>query len=305
MMHHDEIHSDADLVRQLLRQQHPSLADHDIARISSTGTSNAIYRIGDKFAARLPLRPTKFNPFADELRWLQHLAPHLPLTIPVPVAQGQPYYGLDPSDSHVRHSIKPSEVFPHHWLIVPWMTGDDGITAPFDSTRTAHDLASFIKALNTLDPTGGPFRQRGVHLAVRDRHTREAINSCSHLIDATAVNRVWQRALDASPWDQPSVWLHADLASGNLLFQNGALSSVIDWGMMTIGDPAGDVAVAWELFDDTSRETFRTTLDVDDATWERSKGWALSTAAIALVYYEHTNQFMASQALRKLNNLIR
>jgi aminoglycoside phosphotransferase (APT) family kinase protein len=287
MMHADEIHSDVALLRQLLQQQQPNLADGNITRISSTGTSNAIYRINDDLAARLPLRPTKHNPFADELRWLHQLAPNLPLTIPVPVAQGQP-----------------SEAFPHHWLIVPWMAGDDGITAQFDSIQAANDLASFVSALRKFDPSGGPFRQRSVHLAVRDRHTREAIAASAHLIDAPTITMLWQSALDAQPWDQPSVWLHADLASGNVLFNDGVLSSVIDWGMMTVGDPAVDVAVAWELFDNASRSAFRDSLDIDHATWERSKGWALSTAVIALPYYEHTNSYMANQARSKLQTLM-
>ncbi len=288
MMHDDELHSDAHLVRTLLEEQFPHLATQDISRITSTGTSNAIYRLGTDLAARLPLRPSKFNQFADEHRWLHVLAPHLPLNIPVPVHQGAP-----------------SEAFPHHWSIVPWIDGNDAINnEQVDLVAAAQDLATFIRALHRLDPSGAPFRQRGVHLGVRDRHTRDAIGKAAHLVDAPAVSALWQRALDTQPWNKPMVWLHADLASGNLLFTESKLSAVIDWGMMTAGDPACDVAVAWELFDEESRHVLRQAINVDDATWERSKGWALSTAIIALPYYEHTNEFMASQAMRKVQTLV-
>jgi aminoglycoside phosphotransferase (APT) family kinase protein len=290
MMHDDEIHSDDELVRHLLREQQPDLASQPIIRITSTGTSNAIYRIGNELAARLPLRPTKYSQFADEHRWLPTLATHLPLQIPVPIAHGIP-----------------TTTFPHHWSLVPWLAGHDAIEEQHDVdlVSVAQDLAEFIIALRAIDPTGGPFRQRGVHLAVRDRYTRDAIVSASHLINTEAITQLWQRALDAQPWDQPSVWLHADLASGNLLFtDDGRLSAVIDWGMMSVGDPACDVAVAWEMFDKPTRKVFRQALNIDDATWERSKGWALSTAIVALPYYEHTNRFMADQALRKLDTLL-
>ena len=73
---------------------------------------------------------------------------------------------------------------------------------------------------------------------------------------------------------------------------------------MAVGDPACDLGVPWELFDEASRETFRAELVVDDATWERGRGWALSTAVGALAYYEDSNPFMADQARRKLRGLL-
>jgi aminoglycoside phosphotransferase (APT) family kinase protein len=96
------------------------------------------------------------------------------------------------------------------------------------------------------------------------------------------------------------VWIHGDIAAGNLVVRDGRLSAVIDWGGLGIGDPACDLIVAWELFDAESREVLRRELDIDDATWARSRGWALSTAVSALAYYEHTNAFMAEQARHKL-----
>jgi len=47
-------------------------------------------------------------------------------------------------------------------------------------------------------------------------------------------------------------------------------------------------------------EVLRNELDVDDATWARSRGWAVSTAVMALPYYQHTNPFMTAQARHKI-----
>ena len=53
-MHADEIDTDASLVRRLLASQFPQWADLSIERVSSGGTDNAIYRLGDDLAVRLP-----------------------------------------------------------------------------------------------------------------------------------------------------------------------------------------------------------------------------------------------------------
>jgi aminoglycoside phosphotransferase (APT) family kinase protein len=73
---------------------------------------------------------------------------------------------------------------------------------------------------------------------------------------------------------------------------------------MAVGDPACDLMVAWELLDQPSRKRFRTELAVDDATWQRGRGWALSTAVGALAYYADSNPFMADQARRKLRSVL-
>ena len=287
-MHHDEIDSDSDLVRQLLRAQQPQWADLPIEPVSSTGTDNALYRLGDDMVVRLPLRPSSVGPVDKEHRWLPELAPHLPLEIPVPLVRGQPIEG-----------------YPWPWSVYPWLEGEDASLAHFDLRQAAADLAAFIAALHSLDPSGGPKPSianfgRGVPLSRRDRDTRRAISASHDLIDTAAVTAAWDKALGVPTWDRPPVWIHGDLAAGNLLVQDGRLTAVIDWGALGVGDPACDLMVAWELFDAESREVLRTELAVDDATWERGRGWALSTAIVALPYYQHTNAFMAAQARHKL-----
>jgi aminoglycoside phosphotransferase (APT) family kinase protein len=63
---------------------------------------------------------------------------------------------------------------------------------------------------------------------------------------------------------------------------------VIDWGCLGIGDPAADLIAAWSIFSGESREAFRVAMGVDEATWARGRGWALTTAG-TLPYYRTTN----------------
>jgi aminoglycoside phosphotransferase (APT) family kinase protein len=287
-MHHDQIDHDVDLVRRLLDAQRPEWAHLPIEPVSSTGTSNAMYRLGGDKVVRLPLRPSSIGPADKESHWLEVLAPHLPLPIPVPLYRGEPIEG-----------------YPWRWSVCPWLDGEDATTAELDLRRAARDLAGFIAALHSLDPSGGPQPSaanfgRGVPLAMRDGVTRKAISASHDLIDTAAVTAAWEVALCVPAWDRPPVWIHGDIAAGNLVVREGRLSAVIDWGGVGIGDPACDLIVAWELFDAGSREVLRSELDIDDATWVRGRGWALSTAMCALAYYEHTNPFMAAQARHKL-----
>jgi aminoglycoside phosphotransferase (APT) family kinase protein len=113
------------------------------------------------------------------------------------------------------------------------------------------------------------------------------------MVDTHAVTAAWEEALHAPIWNRPPVWIHGDLQSGNLLVHQGRLSSVIDFGCLGVGDPASDVMTAWLFLTAKTREVFRDALHVDDATWARGRGWALSMGLIALPYYHITNPVLA------------
>ncbi len=63
-----------------------------------------------------------------------------------------------------------------------------------------------------------------------------------------------------------------------------------------MGDPACDLLVAWNLLPAEARDVFRAALGVDDATWARGRGTALSVAIVALPYYLNTNPEIVASA---------
>jgi aminoglycoside phosphotransferase (APT) family kinase protein len=67
-----------------------------------------------------------------------------------------------------------------------------------------------------------------------------------------------------------------------------------------VGDPACDVMAAWLYLPAETRDLFRAALSVDDATWVRGRGWALSVGLIALPYYQNTNPVLAGIARRAI-----
>lgn len=134
----------------------------------------------------------------------------------------------------------------------------------------ATGLAQFLIALQRMDPTGGPPPgshnfHRGGRLTTYDAEARQAIASLAHRIDVDAATKVWEAAL-ATRWHRSPVWIHGDVSAGNLLLQRGRLSSVIDFGMLAVGDPACDLSIAWTLFGGESREVFRAMLPLDAGT---------------------------------------
>ena len=292
-MHVDEVDIDADLVRRLLATQFPAWAELPLAPVASAGTDNALYRLGADMAVRLPRIGWAVGQVEAELRWLPGLAPHLPLAIPAPLAMGDP-----------------GEGYPWHWGVYRWLEGENAtLDRMGDANEAAVALARFIKALQRIDPGGGPppgphNSGRGVPLADRDEGTRAAIASLSGMIDSEAATAAWEAALRAPAWDGPPAWIHGDLQSGNLLAQRGRLSAVIDWGCMGVGDPACDLMPAWNLFTAETRAVFREAMAVDDATWARGRGWALSCGLIALPYYKTSNPVLAGIARHAIGEVL-
>ncbi|MEU8385457.1 phosphotransferase, partial [Streptosporangium sp. NPDC048865] len=137
-----------------------------------------------------------------------------------------------------------------------------------------------------------------------DAPTRAAIGELRRTIDTGAATAAWEAALTTPGWTGPPVWVHSDLMPGNLLLVRGRLGAVIDFGTAGVGDPACDLIVAWNLLPAGVRHDFRSALRVDDATWARGRGRALSIALIALPYYRDTNPVFAANARHVIHEVL-
>jgi aminoglycoside phosphotransferase (APT) family kinase protein len=261
--------------------------------VQTSGTENAVYRLGDEMAVRLPYRPGKDDQIEKLDRWLPRLAPHLPLSIPETLARGVP-----------------TREFPAAWSIVRWIEGEEATLERLqDPVDTARTLAAFVRALIAIDATGGPAPGthnfwRGVPLASRNDMTRRSIRESEGLVDTQAVMQAWEHDLAAPVWDRPPTWLHGDLVPDNLLLADGRLNAVIDWGGLGVGDPATELLPAWNLFRGASREAYREALGFDDATWARGRGLALSTSIVALPYYNDTLPVRAKHAKAVIRDVL-
>ncbi|MET0805483.1 MAG: aminoglycoside phosphotransferase family protein, partial [Lacisediminihabitans sp.] len=247
---------DATLVDRLVRSQHPRFSAP--VDMLAHGWDNDIYRLGDEHLVRLPRRAVAADLIAGEQRWLPTLAALLPVPVPTPVAAGEPEFG-----------------YPFRWSITPWLPGAPAYEWPVTKrTVVADELADALLALHVPAPVDAPVNPvRGVPLARRDSALRARLAAFDN---AAEIEAAWQSALAAPLWSGPAVWLHGDLHPANILLEQRTdrleLAAIIDFGDVTSGDPATDLAVAWLVFDADGRARIRERMAPDAATWDRARG---------------------------------
>ncbi|MFH8342177.1 aminoglycoside phosphotransferase family protein [Streptomyces sp. AM6-12] len=279
-MHPDELDLDAPLVRRLLARRFPEWSGLPVRRLVSSGTENAMFRLGTELVVRLPRHPGAVPDLAHELRWLPRLGPLLPVAVPEPVGAGEP-----------------DEDFPWPWSVYRWLAGSNPVVGTLsEPLRLAEELGRFVRALRRIDAGAAPTGYRGGPLRERNAPTRAAVAELGDRIDAEAVTELWERALAAPAHAGPPRWAHGDLSPGNVLVDGGRLGAVIDFGCAGAGDPAVDLMPAWNLLPARARDTFRAAAGADDAEWARGRGWALSVALIQLPYYWDTNPALAENS---------
>lgn len=263
-----EIEVDVPLVRRLLADQHPDLADRPIVPLAN-GWDNVLFRLGADLVVRIPRRRAAMDLVDHEIACLPRIAPLVDLVVPAPLRVGEPT----------------SEV-PWRWTIVPWVDGTVAAAEPASARAAwAATLAGFVCALHVPAPDDVPRNPvRGIPLAERDavvtaRLTGGDVPRRAELLEA------WKRLVPTPEYTGPPVWVHGDLHPANLVVARGRLVSVLDFGDVTSGDPATDLATAWLTFDTEGRAAFVTAvtdaIGRDDDLWRRARAWAIAlTSAI-------------------------
>lgn len=282
-----EVRVDVGLVRDLLRDQHPDLADLPV-RMLGSGFDNEVLRLGDDLVVRLPRRAVGARLGDVERRWLPSLAARLTLPVPVPVRQGQPGRGY-PWPWDVRRFV-PGEPLGARALV-----GDAGLGA-------AAVLVELLEELGVPAPPDAPVNPwRGVPLRARDATVAEGL-PCLPEAAQPAAARLWDRARSAPGHPGPPVWLHGDLHGLNLLAEAARICGVIDFGDLGAGDPAMDLAVGWLVLDAPARDVLRRGRAVDPHEWLRARGWALLLATQFLRHSRDApgNAVIGMRALREV-----
>ena len=264
------------LVQNLINEQFPQWKDLVIEPVAKSGHDNRTFHLGSKMTVRLPSGKGYAAQVEKELTWLPYLQKNLTMTISSPIAKGYPSCG-----------------YPFSWSINKYIEGDTLTKQNINNLNEfADDLAKFLKEFQKIDTTNGP-------QAVYHNETIEALENLKTVLPTELLLKIWQRALNASVSDL-NVWVHGDIAPGNLLVKNSKLAAVIDFGVLGVGDPSCDYAMAWTFFEEESRQRFLKKLD--QRMIDRACGWALWKA---LITYNSDEAERAENAQYTINEIIK
>ncbi|WP_344756412.1 aminoglycoside phosphotransferase family protein [Gryllotalpicola koreensis] len=291
-MHAHQIDVTDDDARRLVATQFPQWAHESVRRVPSYGTTNAMFKLGADKVVRLPFIPGDGVGVPVETAILERIGDELPVAVPRVLATG-----------------RPDERYPYTWNVLSWVEGEMPVPeALVDAAGLADDLIDVLARLRELPTEGVRVAQRGGTLAPLADPVHDTMSELDGEFDTDALHRLWDDALGAPLWPGDPVWLHADLLPSNLLVDGrGRLAGLIDWAAAGVGDPSCELLAAWNVFPAESRALFRERLEarlgLDDATWRRGRGWAISQAVLALPYYRATNAGMVEMATRALRAL--
>lgn len=261
-----EVEINLSIVRQLIDIQFPQYRDQEISFLDS-GWDNENYRLGSDYIIRLPRRSTAIPLLENEITWLPRIKDALPINIPAPI--------------HVGQSIAS---YPWQWSIIPWNDGKNGCKVlPNDNEVIV--LADFLKALHQHQPQDAPYNDHRC-LPLSDKSS-EVISKINRLKDTSALVddrllELWNQAIN-EPVSTKQSLIHGDMHPRNIIINDGKLKAIIDWGDITFGDVAPDVASFWMLFDKAEvRNRGFKHYGADASLIIRSRGWAIFFATLFL-----------------------
>ena len=292
-MHANQLNVSLETARELVAGQFPQWRGMPVRGIASQGTVNAIFRIGNEFAARFPLEPgdvgSTRRTLSSEAEAARELMGRTRFRTPQPVALGEPGAG-----------------YPLPWSVQTWLPGAVATEVdPGESVAFAHDLAEFINAVRAIDTGGRTFdgKGRGGELATHDAWMETCFGHSEQLLDVARLRRIWATMRKLPRGVTRDVMTHGDLIPGNVLVSDARLAGILDVGGLGPADPALDLVAAWHLLEAGPRQALREDLVFEDPEWERGKAWAFVQAMGAVWYYAESNRAMSRMGRRTLDRI--
>lgn len=278
---------DVEIVEKLIQEQFPKWSSLFISPVKRSGHDNRTFHLADSMLIRMPSGPDYVAQIEKENKWLPILAKNISLPITKPIALGMP-----------------NRDYPYPWAINEYIPGETACNTNVRSLESfAEEIAEFLKELQTIDTTNAPTAgehnfYRGAHPSVYQEEVNESLRDLKEILPVKDIETIWEESIN-SVWKKEPVWIHGDIAPGNLLVDDGQLSGVIDFGIMGIGDPACDYAMGWTFFDKGSRTSLFKYIDED--TQMRARAWALWKA---LITYRSENDEVSNNARDTINEII-
>ena len=274
--------------KKLIKDQFPQWQELPIRPVAKSGHDNRTFHLGDTMTVRLPSGEDYAPQAAKENQWLPYLQKHLDYPISCPLAVG-----------------KPASYYPFPWSVNLWIEGETLLQCPdIPKEKLAQDLSAALKKLQAVDCHNGPRAglhnfYRGGDLTVYHQQTMDALEHLRSRLPTPRLSALWQQCI-AVPYSGKNVWVHGDIAPGNILIKDRRFWGLIDFGILGAGDPSCDYAMAWTYFDGPSRTAFLKGLSDDMIS--RAMGWALWKA---LITYDDENPDVKNNARYTVETILK
>lgn len=304
-MAREEWHADIivteSMARKCLHEQFPFFASIDEITLMGEGWDNRVFLVNGEYVFRFPRRKIAAELMERENRVLSQLPSFAEIAVPVPEFTGKPtpYYPC-PFQGHKFIKGAPS---------------DQAQLSDQERIASLAVLARFLKRLHRID---GP--------------KAKAMGAKPQLVDRTCVSTVAQALIAraeklhaSSPWQvdhnmlqkeinaakaiqlpkNNACLVHGDLYCRHLLFEQGLLNGIIDWGYVGTNNKSIDLAVIWSFYPPHCRATFLKLYGpVDPATWQYARFLGLENAVILLLYGHNTGDaLMVTEAINTIKRI--
>lgn len=264
------------LVRSLVSEQFPQWSNLPIRPVEIQGWDNRTFRLGDRMTVRLPSADGYVAGLIREEQTLAILGSSLRVAIPGVVATGAA-----------------SAAFSRPWSVREWIEGHTlAAVETRDRESAISSVGDALRELQAYNTAGGPWAgsasaYRGCHVSAVGEDVQGQLPFLAGR-QAEGCRALWDAAV-ATVWTDPPVWVHGDVAPGNMLFESsGRLAALIDFGQACVGDPACDLAFAWLSCSSRERDLLHDRLELPEDAWLRGAAWALWKTLISSPEEMHT-----------------
>ncbi len=267
----------------MIKSQFPDLEAQSI-QLLGMGWDNTAFLVNQDYVFRFPRRQVAVSLLEIEFCVLPKIAPHLPLSIPIPQWKGSP------TNSY------------------PWpFTGYRklaGITAchadlsDADRMKLAQPLAHFLALLHAIPlskvqscqlPGDLLDRLKVARLIPEIKKNLKTLASLQLLHSIQQYDSLLENTQDVDLQEQ-RVLVHGDFYIRHVLVNSShELAGVIDWGDVHLGNRAVDLSIAHSFLPMQAHDSFRHIYGtISEATWQLARLRALYHSSILGVYGYHS-----------------
>lgn len=300
-MNHELWHADIEvtetLVRTCLQNQFPALMPITSLECIGEGWDNKVFLLNEKIIFRFPRRKIATELIENESRLLNNLQSMFDVKIPHPEYIGQP-------TTHYPYSF-------HGYPVIKGLSGDHAQLSDEERLSSLPLVARFLKQLHSIDEKKA--LALGATLQAFDRtNIEKTVNTLRECVDKIIARNILP--INKSVFEQEMIaaqqiklsdercLVHGDLYCRHLLFDQGKLSGIIDWGDTGINHKAVDLSVIWSFYPASSHSQFFELYgEVDLATWQYARFLGLYIMLMVLLYgHAISDQLLVAEATRAI-----